>query len=259
MGFVTIDGLKIHYLTPCDPSGKRGHRIMYIHGTGYCSEIWRRHMDAISDSHTPVAIDLPGHGLSEGRGFRGTADYSNFVVKLAESLGWGRFVIAGHSLGGAIAITTAVYNHEMLKGMILIDTGARLRVHPDILKGALSAARSGKGAAIDPSWAFAKATPNSVIESTLAMMAKTDPWVTYNDWICDDSFDFTTRIKDIHIPTVAICGEEDKLTPVKYHSFLKEKMPNCTLKVIEGAGHFVMVEKLEEFTRAVKDFLNGIE
>lgn len=258
MGFAEIGGLKIHYHTIGNPKAKKGQRVLYVHGTGCNTKVWQKHMEAIADAHTPVAIDLPGHGESQGCGFRGAADYSNFVVKLAETLGWDRFVVAGHSMGGAVALTTAIYNQEMVNGIILIDTGARLRVHPDILKASREAARTGKPLPLDRSWAYADTTPQSVVDESMALTAGTDLWVTYGDWICSDSFDFTTRLKDINAPALAICGEEDGLTPLKYHQFFQERMPNCRLTAIKKAGHWVQAEQPEDFTRAIRGFLDSL-
>ena len=258
MGFVEIEGLKIHYHAIGDPKAKKGQRVMYVHGTGCNTRVWEKHMEAVADSHTPLAIDLPGHGESEGSGFRGAADYSNFVVQLAESLGWDRFVVAGHSMGGGIAITTAVYNAEMINGLMLIATGARLRVHPDILRSAKEAARSGQPIPMDPSWAYAESTPKSVIEANMALTADTDMGVIFGDWICSDSFDFSTRLKDIHVPALAVCGEEDRLTPPKYHQFFQENLPSCELAVIKNAGHWASAEQPEEFNNIVKNFLDDL-
>ena len=206
MGFTEISGLEIHYHAIGNPADKKGQRVIYIHGTGCNTKVWEKHLNALADSHTPVAIDLPGHGQSQGHGFRGVADHSHFVVKLAESLGWDRFVVAGHSLGGAIALTSAVYHPEVISGLILIDTGARLRVHPDILQASLETAKTGRPVPLDRSWAFASSTPQSVIDEVQVIIADTDPWVTYRDWICDDSFDFSTRLKGIDVPALAVCG-----------------------------------------------------
>ncbi len=258
MGFVKIGGLNIHYHCNGDPAEKKGQRVIYVHGTGCNTKVWENHMEALSESHTPVAIDLPGHGQSEGCGFRGAADYSNFVIKLAEFLEWDRFVVAGHSLGGAIALTTAVYHSDMINGLLLIDTGARLRVHPDILKTALEAAQTGMPMPIDPALTYARSTPQSVIDDIQAKTSDTDLWVTYGDWICDDSFDFLARLKNIDVPALAICGEEDRLTPPKYHQFFQKNMPRCQLAVIKNAGHWVYVEQPEEFTRVVKAFLDSL-
>lgn len=258
MGFAQIAGLKIYYHAVSDPKAKKGQRVIYIHGTGCNTKVWVKHMEALAKFHTPVAIDLPGHGQSDGCGFRGVGDYSRFVAELAKSLGWDRFVVAGHSLGGAIALANAVYDAEMVCGLMLIDTGARLRVHPDILNAALQAAREGRPAVTDRTWTFAKTTPQAIMDEVAAMTAGTDPWVTYGDWICDDSFDFSTRLKGIDIPAIAICGQEDRMTPIKYHEFFRDKMPRCELAVIHNASHWVYREQPEEFNRVVKGFLDAL-
>ena len=147
MGFVEIEGLRIHYAAPRDPSERRGQRVLYVHGTGCNTRVWDEHLATIADAHTPVAIDLPGHGESAGRGCRGVADYAHHVMELANALGWDRFVVAGHSMGGGIALDIALRHGDRLAGLMCIDTGARLRVHPDILRGAAQAAAQGRGVA----------------------------------------------------------------------------------------------------------------
>lgn len=258
MGFTDIDGLRIHYHAIGDPAQQKGQRVLYVHGTGCNTRVWEQHMAALAEAHTPVAIDLPGHGRSAGRGFRGAADYTYFVIKLAQALGWERFVVAGHFMGGAIALTAAIYHADLLNGLLLIDTGARLRVHPDILHASCLAAASGRRSSTRREWGFASTTPQSVVDAVNAMTADTDPRVTHADWMCDDTFDCMSRLKDIHVPTLAVCGEEDKLTPVKYHQFLHTHMPNCQLAVIKQAGHWLLIEQPQEFTRVVRGFLDHL-
>lgn len=258
MPVTEILGLSIHYHAPRDGGEGRGQRVLYVHGTGCNAGVWDAHMAAIADAHTPVAIDLPGHGRSQGRGFRGMADYAEFVIGLADALGWNRFVLAGHSMGGGIAITAALYHPERIAGLVLVDTGARLRVAPDLLRVARAAAASGEPPATDRSWAFAASTPQAVIDRVQKLTAGIDPRVTYGDWIADDTFDAMTRVGEITAPTLALCGAEDRLTPVKYHRYLQERMRDCRLAVIEGAGHWSFHEQPEKFDRAVGAFLAGL-
>jgi len=255
MPTVEILGLRIHYHAPRDATDRRGQRIMYVHGTGCNAAVWDDHMAAVADAHTPVAIDLPGHGKSEGRGFRGVADHAEFVIGLADALGWRRFVLAGHSLGGGIAITAALYHPDRLAGLVLVDTGARLRVAPELLRAARAAMASGAAPATDRSWSFAPCTPQAVVDRLQVLTAGTDPQVTYADWIADDTFDAMTRVGEITTPTLAVCGAEDRLTPVKYHRYLQERMPHCRLTIIESAGHWSFREQPASFDRAVRAFL----
>ena len=258
MGFANIDGLKIHYHTAGDLSVPKGQRVLYVHGTGCDGRVWTRHMTAIADEHASVAIDLPGHGQSEGSGFRGVADHTYFVTQLAAHLEWDRFVVAGHSLGGGIALALAVYHAELLEGMLLIDTGARLRVNPTVLENARRAVEGGELLPLDPRMGYAKSTPQSVIDSIQDITADADPRVTYKDWISDDSFDVMSRVASIQVPSLAICGEEDEFTPVKYHEFLRDRMPNCQLEVIKQAGHWTYTEQPETFDRAVRSYLDNL-
>jgi pimeloyl-ACP methyl ester carboxylesterase len=258
MGSVVIAERKIQYHAVASGAAWTGRRVLYVHGTGCNSQVWVPHMSAIADAHTPVAIDLPGHGGSPGRGFRGVGDYTYFVVELAKELGWDRFVVVGHSLGGAIAFMTALHHGERLDGVVLVDTGARLRVHPALLRGAREAAAAGRASATDRSWAYASATPQSVVDAVQRLTAGTDPWVTYGDWIADDTFDVMSRLQNIRVPTLAVCGAEDRLTPVKYHRFLAAQIPACRLTIVEGAGHWVFWEQPEAFTRTVRAFLDGL-
>jgi hypothetical protein len=88
MGSVVIAGRTIHYHAAGRPQPRTGHRVLYVHGTGCNGTVWGPHMAAIADVHEPVAIDLPGHGRSPGRGFRGVADYAHFQRKMvSESCG----------------------------------------------------------------------------------------------------------------------------------------------------------------------------
>jgi len=257
MGSIVIAERTIQYRAVAGPAA-RGQRVLYVHGTGCNSEVWMPHMQAIADAHAPVAIDLPGHGGSPGRGFRGIADYAYFVVELARTLGWDRFVMVGHSMGGAIALLTALHHPELLDGLVLVDTGARLRVSPALLRGSREAATAALTPVADRSWAYAGSTPQSVVDAVQKLTAPTDPWVTYGDWIADDTFDVMSRVKDIRVPTLIVCGAEDRLTPVKYHEFLTAQISGSRLTIIEGAGHWVFWEQPETFTQTVRGFLDSL-
>jgi pimeloyl-ACP methyl ester carboxylesterase len=257
MGSVLIAGRSIYYHAAGE-SAMSGHRVLYVHGTGCNGGVWAPHMAALADRHTCVAIDLPGHGKSPGTGFRGVADYAYFVVELAGALGWDRFVLAGHSMGGAVALLTAIHHPERLEGLVLIDTGARLRVDPRLLREAREAAMSGRSPAADRSWAFAAGTPQSVVDAVQLLTAGTDPSVTYGDWIADDTFDVMSRVSEIQLPTMVVCGAEDRLTPVKYHRYLQARIPGCQLTVIDAAGHWVFWEQSEAFMRTVRTFLDEL-
>jgi pimeloyl-ACP methyl ester carboxylesterase len=97
-----------------------------------------------------------------------------------------------------------------------------------------------------------------MVDAVHALTEGTDPSVTHGDWIADDTFDVMPRVSQIRVPTLAVCGAEDRLTPVKYHRFLEAHIPGCRLTIIEQAGHWVFWEQPEAFTRAVRAFLDEL-
>lgn len=253
-----IEGLTIHYehLTP--PAPARGQRVVYIHGTGCNAQVFLAHMRAIAAEHEVVAIDLPGHGQSAGNGFRGAADHAFFVATLIEQLGWERCVVAGHSLGGGIALSVAIYFPRLVAALMLIDTGARLRVNPKILELARKAARAGRDLGGESRAGFAETTPQGVLDEVNKLTAGADPAVKYRDWVADDTFDVMGRLGQINVPALAICGAEDPLTPLKYHEYLRDHLPDCRLEVIDGAGHWPFAEQPQAFNASVGAFLRSL-
>jgi pimeloyl-ACP methyl ester carboxylesterase len=258
MGSVVIDERTIHYHAVGDPARVKGLRLLYVHGTGCTGEVWIPHMNAMADAHTAVAIDLPGHGRSPGRGFRGVGDYTYFVGELARALQWDRFVVVGHSLGGAIALLTALYHADRLDGLVLVDTGARLRVDPALLRASRDAAGKGLAPAVDRSWGYTSTTSQSIVDAVERLTANTDPRVTYSDWIADDTFDVMSRVKEIRVPTLVTCGADDRLTPLKYHRYLAAQIPGAQLTVVEKAGHWMFWEQADAFTKHVRAFLDSL-
>ncbi|MFT4584725.1 MAG: pimeloyl-ACP methyl ester carboxylesterase [Gammaproteobacteria bacterium] len=251
-----IEDLDIHFdhFEPTDRANAQ--RVIYVHGTGCNARVFKSHLTKLSIGHEIVALDLPGHGKSSGSGFRSAVDHAFYVGALVEHLGWDSCIVAGHSLGGGIALASAVYFPKIVSGLILIDTGARLRVSPKVIEFARRNALRGGSTDIDSRFGYARSTPQSIVDSVNAINAGCDVKVIYKDWIADDSFDFMNRLRDIEVPALAICGEEDPLTPLKYHEYLRDNLAHCDLVTIRGAGHWPFVEQPLEFNEAVLKFLN---
>lgn len=256
MPSATIDGLRISYHHAV-PDSEASQRVLLVHGTGCNGGLWHRVLRRLADAgHEAVAIDLPGHGDSEGDGFRGVVDYAHFVARLAESIGWDRYILGGHSLGGGIALAVALYDGAPLAGLVLVDTGARLRVNPSLIASARRLAETGEAGSGNPRFGYAEATSDELVAEIATRRAGERADVLYKDWLADDSCDFMSRLRSIDVPAVAICGAEDPLTPVKYHEYFRDHLPDCGLVVIPGAGHWPYFEQPESFDAALLAYLD---
>ncbi len=115
--------------------GEAGPAILCIHGAGGSHSHWGHILGGLGDTARIYAADLPGHGRSDPPGRPSISAYVEFLLALMDALGLERAVLAGHSMGGAIALTAAAERPERVAGLILAGASARLRVLPSLIAG----------------------------------------------------------------------------------------------------------------------------
>lgn len=157
-----------------------GEKVVFIHGSGLNTRIWHRQRDYLVRSMEVVLLDLPGHGMSPGDGCESVEGYREAVFNAIREAGIEHCYIAGHSLGGAIAMSFAISYPDITKGLILIGTGARLRVLPQILHGILN----DKDKTIKQiiRFAFSDKSEKGLIDEHLNETSKCPPEIIYRDF-----------------------------------------------------------------------------
>lgn len=248
-----INGDEIAYAVHGDPGAR--HSLLLIHGAGECRQVWPAALRNLPGA-VVYALDLPGHGRSRGRGRSSIAEYADAIVRWMEAIGLPAAVWVGHSMGGAIAQWAALHHPERVAGLVLIATGARLRVSPRILEGL----RSDFPRTVDLilEWSWGPAAPARWVEEGRRMLLAMDPAVVEGDYRACDAFDVMDRLGEIRAPTLVIGGTADRMTPIKYAEYLAAHIPGAELVRIEGAGHMVMLEQPEAVAEAVRSFLNRL-
>ena len=253
MPFVKIDNVDIHYVTGEKGIIKGKKNMVFIHGAGGNHKIWEFQLHYFKGEYNPIVIELPGHGESKGHGERDIDSYTKWMKNIIEGLDLKTCFMIGHSMGGAITLSFALKYPEYLDAVILVGTGARLKVSPvilDTIKGDF------KGSVkLMSTFLYSEHTPAKYIEMGEEELLKTRPEVLYDDFSACNTFDILDEIKKIRLPALITCGVEDKLTPVKYSRFLNENINGSKLAIIEDAGHMVMIEKSKEFNREIQDFI----
>jgi pimeloyl-ACP methyl ester carboxylesterase len=226
-------------------------RLYYVHGSGYTQDSFRDQVAAFPESD---ALSLPGH--PQGEPLRSVGDMAEWLGKYIRWAGAGRAVVAGNSLGGAIAMEWALRYPSDVAGLILIGTGARLRVGQAIFD------------LIDNGW------PGSIPKLVdFAVSANASPelrqrvegWhrtvgqkATRADFAACDEFDVMDRLEDIAAPTFVVVGGEDRLTPPRFSRYLHEHIAGSDRLEVPGAGHIVMAERPDAVNPAISAFLQGI-
>lgn len=226
--------------------------LMLIHGSGGDHMHWPRELRKLSGVNV-CALDLPGHGKSEGDGRTRVEDYADFIDAFVSEQKFRRVALAGHSLGGAIVQCLGLRSPEWLEKIILVGTGARLRVTSAILDSLVSDFK----ATIETvcSYAFGPAAPESLVQAGKSQLLKNRPRIIHGDYSACNQFDIMEKVHRITLPTLIISGTADQLTPVKYGEYLHRRIPGSEFSLIEGAGHMMGLEKPEAFTQIISRFL----
>lgn len=227
--------------------------IIFIHGSGGFGDIWRYQTDCFPGSH---AVNLPGH--PHGQILKSVGECVDWLRKYIKGRGCKGVVLAGHSFGGAIALMYALKYPQELKGIIIIGSGARLRVHSMFLTPCEEAIKGNGQKWYELVEEMYRSTPEDYKREVVEIQKAIGPAVMLNDFLCCDKFDITDRVHEIKLPALIICGELDVMTPVKYANYLGAKIANSRVVIVPRAGHFVLAEKPEVVNEAIEDFVRGL-
>lgn len=249
-----LQGREIGLLQGPQPFDPARPTLLMIHGSGGSAENYRPQLERLGPDINLAAIDLPGCGQTPGPAPQRVEDYAAW---LGDFLAAGpiRPVLMGHSLGGAIAQQVALERPGLIRGLILMGTGSRLRVLPAILDGILENYQ-----AIVPmivQYAYSPQADDVTLARGTEMMSAVDPQVLWSNFTACDRFDVSDRLGQINLPTLVLVGDGDNLTPVKYGKFLADNIPGAELKVIEKAGHMANLEQPRAVNQAISDFMSS--
>ncbi|THE64214.1 alpha/beta hydrolase [Salinadaptatus halalkaliphilus] len=235
--------------------GGNGLPVCWIHGSGGTADIWRA-QEQLADRYPLVMLDLSGHGdssdIDANTGYATLSAYADDVLAVVEETD--ARVLVGSSLGGAVVLHILLERDFDPEAVVLTGTGARLGVLDDLLVWLEQDFERALAFLHAPGRLFADPDP-SLRERSMAMMETTGQAVMRRDFRTCHRFDVRDRLEDIDIPTLAICGENDQLTPPWYHEFLADEIDGASWVALEDSAHLVMLEQPDTFNELVDDFL----
>jgi len=228
-------------------------RLIFIHGSGAYGGIWRYQTDYLSNSE---AINLPGH--LQGQTLDSVEEYADWLREYIREKRYEDVVLAGHSLGGAITLMYVLKYSQELKGIIIISSGARLRVHPRYLTPLEEAIKGNLQEWYQVLEGMYRLTPEDYKREVIKQQKAIGSAVRLSDFLCCDKFDLMDKVQEIKLPALIICGELDVMTPVKYANYLGAKLTNSQVVIIPQATHLVFAEKPNAVNKAIEDFVKGL-
>jgi pimeloyl-ACP methyl ester carboxylesterase len=229
--------------------------IVFVHGAGGSSATWTMQLRQLSSDFHIVALDLNGHGETPIR------ENDNLLVTYLDDIEsvvrqFHYPILSGHSMGGALTQLYAIKNPNQLKGIILVGTGARLRVSPmifNLLDNDFDGYINAMG-----QFAFHPDTPSGIIEASLIEARKCSVPVIRRDFEFCDKFDIMDEVGEISLPTLILVGDKDQMTPPKYSAYFHKNIKVSEYQIIKKAGHSVMLEQARLFNDAILKWVTSI-
>ena len=228
-------------------------KLVFLHGAGSSSLAYYYQLRHFRNSK---AIDLPGH--TTGKACNDIESYLEWVRGFITARRYKDVVLCGHSMGGAITLLYALRYPEELKGIILMGTGARLKVHPDYLDLCREPGPDNTHWLKNHMKSF-KRVPEDMHPVIIQRAEEVGPEVELNDLLACDRFDVMDQLGKIDLPAQVLCGSDDVMTPVKYSDYLTENMKNARKTIIPGGTHFVQMEKFKKVNEEIENFMASLK
>jgi pimeloyl-ACP methyl ester carboxylesterase len=275
------DLIRIHGRDLAYVDAGEGPALLFVHGIGGDWKTWEPVLAPLAARHRVLAVDLPGHGGSA----KGAGDYSlggmaNVLRDLMGALELERATVAGHSLGGGIAMQFAYQYPERCERLVLVSSGGlgpdvglllRLATLPGselFLALTAPAARSALGCASDvgrrlritpaaDAAFYGRAFAALAEPETRAAFLGTLRGVVSTRGQLVDARDRLYLAETM--PTLIVWGERDAVIPVDHAHAAHEAMPGSRLETFEDAGHVPQLDDPERFVACVEGFVGGTE
>jgi len=247
----------IRYTAGCWPLADDRCTIVFIHGSAGSASLWDEQVQSLTDICNTISVDLPGHGETGGTGLKSIVAYAKVVKKLIDDIEAPHPVPCGLSLGGAIAQILLIEHPGFFQGGILMGTGARLKVMPEIFN-----AIQNDYDAFTESIGVIGASPKTEaakVQPIVRAARRCDADTATADFHACDNFDVMGRLSLIRRPVLILSAVADRLTPLKYGEYLKKSIDSAELVIIPDAGHLMPVENPEAVNSAIRRFLKKIE
>ena len=230
--------------------------ILFLHGVGGSHHTFRDQWARLKGTARLIIPDLPGHARSGVAPFENISQAAGWLADFVKELGLKKFILAGHSMGGAIAIEAALSEMPGIEALIIISSGAKLKVDPDIVQGVKERFNSFAPEFVNRM--LSSETSADLREDVLKDFLSTQLETHLADFSACDDFDRMDRIGVIRLPTLVINGTEDGLIPLKYGEYLANNIPGAVLKIMHGTGHLPVLERPTELVAVITAFINSL-
>ncbi len=237
--------------------------VVFVHGAGMNRTVWALQTRYFAHhGYNVVAVDLPGHGRTEGPALQSVGDMSEWLMAMLDTLAIKSAALVGHSLGSLIAFDAAARWPERATALALIGTSLPMPV-TDALLGA---AEQDKQAAFDmvTIWGHSydgqtgsnRAPGLWMTGGAVRLLERSPSGSLYASLKAANEYrDGLENAPNIACKTLFVVGDRDMMTPAKAIKPLVEAVPNAQVVRLTGCGHMHMAEQPDAVLDALISFL----
>lgn len=235
--------------------------VVLVHGAAMDGSVWRYQADGLAEAgFTPIAVDLPGHGGSEGAPSPTAKGYAGWLLAYLSVLD-GPVHLVGHSMGALVVLEAATARPDLVRSVALIGVADEMRVNPDLLTAAVSGDLS--MFATMGAWMHARSpidAPEWTVDDTVRILQGSRPGVAAADLTaCSDYPSAAATAALLTVPLLLILGDQDLMTRPAAAEPIAAAAPDAETVIVEGAGHLLPVERPRVVTEALVGFLERVE
>ena len=257
-----VDGRRVFAATGGRPFDRANPAVVFLHGAGCDHSVWQLPARWFAwHGFAALAVDLPGHGRSEGPPLTAVADLARWTARVLDAAGVEKAALIGHSMGGAIALEVAAALGPRIGRLALLGTAASIPVTEALLQAAQEEPQ--RAYRMMTAWAHgasARLGGNPapglwMTGGTMALFARNEAGVLAADLgACNAWTSGPQAARKVSAPALVVIAANDIMTPPKMGQQLARLLTGCRTVTIQNCGHMLMSEAPDAVLDALIEF-----
>ena len=236
---------------------KKKATIVLLHGSGLSHIVWSLTEQYLSNqNYNVLAIDLPGHGNSEGDCLKSIEEISDWLEKVFKELNVSELTIIGHSQGCLEALEYSSRYSKRVKNLIFVAGSYRMPVNQDLID--LASSGNKDAVKLMTKWGYVnskKFIGGDPVEKIINSSRDIREILAIDFVACNNYKNGLEALKKINCPTLFIFGESDKMVNLEKGQKFADSVVNSKTHVIKNCGHMIMFENAFEMREKISEFL----
>lgn len=260
---VTVNGHKTFAATGGRALNPDEPAVILVHGAGLDRTVWQLQTRNIAFMGRRVyAVDLPGHGRSEGDALTTIEDMAGWIPDFMDAANIEKAKLIGHSMGSFVTLEAAARYPDRVEALCLMGISDTMPVHPDLIAAAERNERLAPELIIF--WGLGEKAkigghphPGLWVHNASQIIfenAKTG--VLHNDLAACNAYQGALEAASkVKCKTLFVLGKDDMMTPANKGKIVADAIENATLDVIDKCGHMMIIERPHSVHAALKGFV----